>query len=321
MTETPGPGSRRLTLIAATFTAFAEDGSVDTGPIETQAARLVEDGVHGAFVCGSSGEGASLTSAERVAVARRWCDVAPPGLRVIVHVGHTSLPEARALAEQAQAAGAHAVAAVPPFYFLPADLDQLIECCAEIASAAPRIPFIYYHIPAKTGVRTPMPEFIRAARARIPNFGGVKFTHTDLVEMARCVEVAAEGPGEPLEVFSGPDELLVDAMLAGVRAAVGSTYNYAAPLFKALGDAFDAGDIARAIEHQTTARRIIALAQRFGGLPAFKALYSLGGPDVGRARLPYVTLTEAQRTALHQEAASQNLLAAIGAKAEALSRE
>jgi N-acetylneuraminate lyase len=294
-----------LSLIAATFTAFAADGGVDLAPIEAQAAQLAADGVQGAFVCGSSGEGPSLTSAERVAVAERWCRAAPPGQRVIVHIGHASIAEARALAAAAEEAGAHAIAAVPPFYFRPAGVDEAVACCAEIAAAAPRTPFIYYHIPAKTHVALPVPELIAAA-ARIPTFAGVKFTHTNLVEMARCVDAAGEGA----EIFCGPDELLLDALLVGVRSAVGTSYNLAGPLFRRLGDAFFAGDLAGAAALQRSARDLIALVHRHGGLPAFKALTSLRGPDCSRCRLPLPTLDAAQRRALHAE------LAALGPPAD-----
>lgn len=308
-----GARGPRLSLIAATFTAFAEDGALDVAPIEAQAVQLVEDGVRGAFVCGSTGEGPALTSAERAAVAERWCEVAGDKLRIIVQVGHASLPEACALAERAAAAGAHAIAAVPPFYYPPGTVDELVACCAEIAAAAPGIPFVYYHIPARTGVRLPMPPFIRAARERIPSFGGLKFTHTDLVEMARCVEAAAETDG--VEVLSGPDDLLLDALVAGVRGAVGSSYNFAAPLFQAIGDAFDAGDMARAIELQARARRLVDLGHRHGGLPAFKALGSLRGVEVGGCRLPLGSLDAAGRAALREEAAALGLLDAIGSGA------
>ena len=77
-----------LGLVAAPFTAFHTDGSLNLALIEKQAASLVANGVAGAFVCGTTGEGISLTVAERMQVAERWQQVAGPQLRVIVHVGH-----------------------------------------------------------------------------------------------------------------------------------------------------------------------------------------------------------------------------------------
>jgi N-acetylneuraminate lyase len=56
-------------LIAAPHTPFAADGSLNLGVIEKQCEKLIDDGVTGAFICGSTGEGVSLSTAERQAVA------------------------------------------------------------------------------------------------------------------------------------------------------------------------------------------------------------------------------------------------------------
>ena len=86
-------------LVAAPFTPFNPDGSLHLEAIAPYARHLREVGVVGAFICGTTGEGASLTTAERRLVAERWVAVAPAGLRVLVHVGHTSLDESRAKVE------------------------------------------------------------------------------------------------------------------------------------------------------------------------------------------------------------------------------
>src|ERR1043165_1641656 len=103
---------RQITLIAAPFTPFHGDGSLNLPVIEKQATALAADGVRGAFVCGTTGEGASLTGAERQQVAARWREVASDRLEIIVHVGHVCLDEARALAAHAQRSGANGIAAV-----------------------------------------------------------------------------------------------------------------------------------------------------------------------------------------------------------------
>src|ERR1035438_2109700 len=89
-------------IIAAPFTAFNADYSLNLGMIERQAQALAESGVSGAFVCGTTGEGVSLTTAERLQVAERWMAVAPDTLRVIVHVGHLCVTESRGLAAHAE---------------------------------------------------------------------------------------------------------------------------------------------------------------------------------------------------------------------------
>src|SRR5687767_2911467 len=138
-------------LIAAPFTPFRADGDLKLEVIEKQAALLRENGISAAFVCGSTGEGMSLTVDERMRVAQRWVDVAGSSLGVIVHTGHNCLRDACALAAHAQQIGASATSALPPMYFKPAGVAQTINCAAAVAAAAPELPFFYYHIPGFAG--------------------------------------------------------------------------------------------------------------------------------------------------------------------------
>ena len=158
------------------------DGSIHLDTIDQQAELLAANGVAGAFVCGSTGEWPSLTLPERMQIAERWMAGAPDTLRVIVHAGHLCINDCKTLAAHAQQIGAFAIGAVAPCYFKPATLDDLVDFCAEIAAAAPELPFYYYHIPVLTGVTFPMAEFLEAGAERIPTLAGLKFTDEDLME-------------------------------------------------------------------------------------------------------------------------------------------
>src|SRR5882724_6760912 len=90
-------------LIAAPYTPFDSSGSLKLSVIEKQAASLIDNGVKGAFICGTTGEGLSMTTAERMQVAQRWVDVCRDGpLKVVVHVGHNSQNDCIALATHAK---------------------------------------------------------------------------------------------------------------------------------------------------------------------------------------------------------------------------
>ena len=148
-------------LIAAVHTPMNSDGSLNLSIIEKQAESLISNGVNGVFVCGTNGEGLSLTIDERMKVARRWVDVAEKNLNIIIHVGHDCLYDNQALASHAQEIGAHAIASVGTSFFKPKDAKSLADFCAMIADSAPRLPFYYYHIPGLSGVNIPMIEFLR----------------------------------------------------------------------------------------------------------------------------------------------------------------
>ncbi len=269
-------------LIAAPPTAMRADGSLNLDTIERQAQALVTGGVRGAFVCGTTGESMSLTTAERLHVAARWCEVAPEGFAVIVHAGHTSVADSREIAAHAQKIGARAVAAMPPFFFRPADVDALVTVGAEVAAAAPALPFYYYHIPAMTGVYLKMADYLPAAAEAIPTLAGMKFTYEDLMDYHRCLALE----GGRFNMLFGRDEILLSALVLGARGAVGTTYNLAAPLYLRVMDAFERGDLdaARAAQHQ--AAEFIAVLARFGVIEATKAAMKLTGVDCGPVRPP-----------------------------------
>lgn len=270
-------------LIAATHTPFHADGSLAVEVVPLQARHLAQQRVTTAFVSGSTGEFASLGLAEREALLRAWRDAAQAtGLTVIAHVGANALCDAKRLAAAAQELGLAGVAALSPSYFRPGDLDALVACCAEIAAAAPALPFFYYDIAVMTGVRFPADELARRALARIPNFAGIKFSNDD-VAMLRATRDALRARGE---VAWGVDERLFAALDAGAVGAVGSTYNFIPGLYHELMRARDAGDRARAAALQADAVRWVEALAGFGYMGACKALMTRLGVPVGPARLP-----------------------------------
>jgi N-acetylneuraminate lyase len=283
-------------LVAAPHTPFDRDGALRLDIIEKQASLLVESGVRAAFVCGTTGEGLSLTGAERREVVRRWVDVTRAvDLPVIVHVGHPSVAESAELAAHAQATGAQAISAFAPCFFKPRGVPELVDSCARIAAAAPALPFYYYHLPSMTGVLVSMVDFLEQARSRIPTFAGIKYTHNDLMEFRRCTQL---GEGS-LDILFGRDEILIDGLLAGAKGAVGSTYNYAAPVYRRLIDAFRAGDIASARRLQDDAVRLVEVIVRFGEIPAAKAILAMMGVDCGPARPPLTQLDDAAKRSIY----------------------
>jgi N-acetylneuraminate lyase len=284
-------------LIAAPYTAFHADGTLNLELIEKQAASLLLNDVTGAFVCGTTGEGVSLTIAERMQVAQRWQEVAGADLRVIVHVGHTCLADCRALAEHAQKIGAAGVGCFAPFFFKPANAEDLAMFCSDVAAAAPALPFYYYQIPSMTGVSIPAADFLRAAAPRIPNLAGVKFTHENLMDFAECVRLE-DGR---YDIVFGRDEILLAGLSLGARGAIGSTYNFLAPAFNELLASFAANDLSEAREKQAEINAVISIFVRYGGLVAGKAMMKMIGLDCGPVRLPLRPLSEQRQAKLQSE--------------------
>ena len=295
----------RLTgLIAAPFTPFDDSGDLALQRVPEYAHWLASNGVAGAFVAGTTGEGLSMTIDERKRLAEAWIAAAPDDFRIIVHVGHTCLRDCQELASHAQRSGARATGAMAPCFFRPASIGDLVDWCAAVAAAAPELPFYYYHIPSMTGVDLPMREFFAQARQRIPNLGGIKYTHENLDEFQRLL-AATEGRHD---VLFGRDQMLLAALDAGATAAIGSTYNFAAPLYQQIIQARRQAQRQRAMDLQNNACRMIQACQHAGAaeLAALKTVMELAGMPCGPVRPPLRPLNPEQRSRL------QHALDAIG---------
>lgn len=285
-------------LVAATHTPFRADGSLNLAAVESQAGHLLHHGIHTVFIAGSTGENHSLALQERLDLTTRWTEVARgTPLRVVVHVGSNCLGDARALAAQAGGLGVGAISALAPSYFKPRTLAALIEWCAAIAAAAPDTPFYYYDIPTVTGVHFPMPEFLTQAADRIPTLAGIKFTNYDLMNYQLCLHVD-EGA---FDIPWGADEAFLGALSLGASGAIGTTYNFAAPLFHRLLSHFRDGNLEAARQEQFRAVQLIQLFAHYGILAATKAVMNMLGVDVGPTRLPHANPTNEQIARLRGE--------------------
>ena len=285
-------------LVAATHTPFYEDGSLNLAIVEKQAAHLQATGVSHAFIGGTTGESSSLTSEERRALSVRWFDVTRgSALKVIVHVGSNCLADSRVLAAQTQELGAVGVSALAPSYFKPGNIATLIDCMAQIASAAPELPFYYYEIPTMTGITLSPSDFLIQAADRIPSLAGIKFTSNNLIEYQLC-RATHDGA---FDIPFGFDEMMLGALALGATGAVGSSFNFAAPIYNRLIAAFQRNDLNAAREEQMRSVRTIQKLAARGYMGAAKATMKMLGVDVGPARLPCGNLDEAQTKALRAE--------------------
>lgn len=276
-------------LIAAPFTPMHTDGSLNLTLIRPYYEMLKLNGVTGAFICGSTGEGVSLSSKEKMAVAEEWasCTANDPEFKVMTLLGGTSITDCRELARHAAQTGLYAVSFTAPFYFKPANVDMLAKACAEVAAAVPEMPFYYYHIPVLTGVDFPMYELLKAVDGVIQNFAGIKYTHEDFMDFLSCSGFM----NGKYDMLWGRDENMLPALSVGAKGAVGSTFNYAAPLYQDLINAFDNGDLSKARSLQQQSIDMIRLLGKYGGIATGKAYMKLLGLDCGEFRLPVRNMT------------------------------
>ena len=286
-------------LIDAPFTPFYADGEVNYEPIPAYAEMLQKNGLKGVFINGSSGEGYMLTEEERINLAEVWMHAAPKNFKVIVHVGSTCVKSARRLAAHAQQIGAFGIGTMAPPFPKIGRIEELVKYCEEIASAAPDLPFYYYHIPAFNGAYFSMVDFLKAVDGRIPNFAGIKYTFESIYEYNQC-RLYKNGK---YDMLHGQDETILPSLaMGGAQGGIGGTTNYNGCNLVGIIDAWKAGDIEKARELQNFAQEVINVICHYrGNIVCGKRIMKLIGLDLGPNRTPFQNMTDAEEEACRKE--------------------
>jgi len=291
-------------LVAAPFTPMNKDGKLNLSLIPDYYQFLKNNKNTGAFICGSTGEGVSMTTDEKKSVIKAWAEATKEDkdFKVMALVGGTSIEDGKEIARYVQQSGLYGVSFTAPFYFKPANVSMLAECCKEIADAVPDMPFYYYHIPVLTGVAFPMIDLLKNVAGKISNFAGIKYTHEDFMDFLSCLHFE----NGKYDMLWGRDENMLSALAVGAVGAVGSTFNYAAPLYYELMDAFNKNDLKKAQELQQQSIDMITLLGKYGGIATGKAYMKLIGLDCGGFRLPVKNMSSEDFENFKKEAEQLN---------------
>jgi N-acetylneuraminate lyase len=278
-------------LIAAPFAPMDEKGNVNYDPIPAYYNFLKANKIAGAFINGSTGEGVSLMQKERIKIEEKWVGAAKknPGVKIINLVGGTSYAECIENAQHSEETGVDAVALLAPYYFKPSGAGQLVDFVGRVAEKIPQMPVYFYHIPVLTGCYVSMHDFLNEAAPAIPNLAGIKYTHEDFMDFQSCINFM-DGK---YEMLWGRDENLLSALVLGTRSGVGSSYNYAAPLYYKLIEAFDSGNLVLARQLQQKAINMIRLLGKYGGIATGKAFMRYIGFECGEFRSPIKNMNSA----------------------------
>lgn len=267
-------------ILPALLTPMHADGSLNL----TEQARLVdwlfEQGVHGLYVGGTTGEGILLTLDERKLILESVIEHTRGRGSILVHVGAVGTAEAIELAKHAEKSGADAIAAVPPFAF-GRNLAGIQAHYRAIARSC-ELPLYLYNIPSLTAVHLKADD-VRALMD-IPSVRGLKFSDNDLFEEFRILSIEPK-----LDVFHGCDETLLYALMEGAIGGVGLTYNFIPKQILGIYNAFHSGDWKRANELQLKVSAMIdELVRHCNGniVGLGKGIMASLGFDCGQAREP-----------------------------------
>lgn len=274
---TPGttPFGRAL---CAMITPFTEAGALDLDGAQHLADRLVSDGCDGLVLSGTTGESPTTTDAEKSALVRAVREAVGERASIVAGVGTADTRHTVELALEAEKAGADGLLVVTPYYSRPPQ-DAVEAHFREIADAS-GLPLALYDIPGRTGTRIEPETMIRLAEH--PRIVAVKDCAYDLLGTQKVLARTE------LAYYTGCDEYVLATRAVGGAGFISTVANVAPRQFRAVLDAFDAGDTAGAVRRQQQAIPLIELMMSAGlpGTVTAKGLLGALGLPAGPVRSP-----------------------------------
>lgn len=227
-------------IVPPLVTPLTDRDTLDVAGFERLIERLIAGGVGGLFILGTTGEGPSLSYRLRREVIEVACKAAAGRVPVLVGITDTAFVESVNVAKVAADFGADAVVAAPPYY-LPEGQPELIEYTRHLLPELP-LPFFLYNMPSLTKVSFEV-ETVRTLMDE-PKIRGIKDSSGNMTYFHRLCGLARGR--EDWTILMGPEELLLDAVMAGGHGGVNGGANVFPELYVALHRAAAAGDMVRA---------------------------------------------------------------------------
>ena len=274
-------------VIPAFYACYDENGEISPERIQVFTQYLIDKGVQGLYVCGSSGECIYQSVEERKITLENVMKVAKGKIVVIAHVACNNTQDSMELAKHAEDLGVDAIAAIPPIYFkLPE--HAIANYWNAISSAAPYTDFIIYNIPQLAGVALTAKLFTEMLKN--PRVIGVKNSSMPVQDIQTFCTIGEH----KCVVFNGPDEQFVGGRNMGAIAGIGGTYAVMPELFLAMDKAIVENRNADALVIQEKVNRIISqLCSCHGNMYAVaKGVLKMRGIELGGVRSPLTNLIE-----------------------------
>jgi 4-hydroxy-tetrahydrodipicolinate synthase len=275
-------------IIPAVITPFNGKKETDHEGLEIILRGLVEHGVSGFLINGSTGEAATLSREERIENIQSAGRVARGHAKVLAGVGSPSTAQAIQFAKDARDAGADALIALTPYDIIP-NKEGLLEYYKEIAKSVD-VPVIAYNLPQHTGVNLGVDTLVELANGNV--VAGIKESSGNLANVAQMIDEV----GGKISILTGSDDLTLQSFVMGCSGAILALGNLAPKLCVDIFESVQKGDYENA---KKLYYRVLPLAQAIGSpenfpAPIKEALRMLEKP-AGPCRSPVVPVSAAEK--------------------------
>lgn len=278
-------------VIPAFYACYDDNGNVSGERAKKFASFLIDKGIKGLYVGGSSGECIYQSKEDRKLILESVMEVAKGKITVIAHIACNNTADGEELAAHAEKLGVDAIAAIPPIYFHLPDY-AIADYWNDMSKAAPNTDFIIYNIPQLAGVALNIPLYKKMREN--PKVIGVKNSSMPVQDIQMFKDVA----GDDSVIFNGPDEQFVGGRIMGADGGIGGTYGVMPELFLAADKAVRDCDFKKAQDIQFKIDRIIyAMCSCHGNLYAvMKEILRKQGIDIGGVRKPLADIIESDKS-------------------------
>ncbi|GMV92246.1 MAG: 4-hydroxy-tetrahydrodipicolinate synthase [Candidatus Hydrogenedentota bacterium] len=290
-------------IVPAMLTPFTQGGkSVDYDKAAALAEYLAKQGVHGLFVCGTTGEGPLMTLPERKQILETVVQAVGKKVKVIAHTGCLDTASTIELTRHAQEAGAHAAGVVAPSFF-GYDEESLKRHFTAVANSARDLPILLYNIPgcAKNALSR---SLIVDLATNVDNIVGMKDSGGSIQHFNDVLTHVPKG----FVAINGVDEYSMQALVAGGSGIVASTANVLPELFLSIFNNVKKGNLKKAWESQVKLSQACGTFRYGAMVSRYKEGVRLRGFDPGFVRPPQRELTPAERRTLAKEMQETGLL-------------
>lgn len=284
----------------AIVTPMNENGSVNFAKFAEIIDAQIAAGTDAIVVCGTTGEGSTLSIEEHEAVMKFCIDKVAKRVPVIAGTGSNDTAFSVRLSKEAEAYGADALLLITPYYNKTSQ-KGLIAHFGAVAEAV-NIPCILYSVPGRTGMNI-LPETCKEL-SKFKNIVAIKEASGNLSQIARIIALC----GDDLAVYSGEDGQVVPILSLGGKGVISVLSNVAPKETHDMANACLAGDFKTGAAMQLKYLALIdALFSDVNPIPVKEAM-NLMGLNVGPCRLPLVPMADTLRENLKAQLAAVGLL-------------
>lgn len=279
-------------LYAALLVPFDEQGQVLEEGLKQIARNAIEtEGMDGLYVNGSSGENFLISKEQKKQIFKIAKEAVSDDVKLIAQIGALDMNEAIELGKYATELGYDAISAVTPFYY-PFSFEEIKEYYFKLIEETQNN-FIIYANPGSTGVNITNEQFDELFTH--DKIIGVKYTSPDFFLLERLRHTYPDKL-----IFSGFDEMLIQAAVTGVDGAIGSTYNVNGKRARQIFELVQQGQVQEALRIQNETNDIISTVLELGIYPALKEILGSRGIESGMPKRPLKPLSDDKRERLNK---------------------